>query len=63
MGDCIFFKMLVRRGDGAEGGGQADFMLNVESDAGLDPRTLRLWPALNSRVGHLTEPPRCAKHF
>ena len=36
----------------AEGEGQADSVLNLEPNAGLDPKTLRSWPQQKSRVGH-----------
>ena len=32
---------------------QAD-SLSVESDVGMDPRTLKSWPELKSRVRHLS---------
>ena len=44
---------------GAEGEGkresQADLMLSMVPNLGLDLMTLRSWPRLKSRVGHLTD--------
>lgn len=41
------------RGRRGEGGLQADSVLSIEPDMGLDLPTLRLQPEQKSRVGHL----------
>ena len=37
-----------------ERGSSSRFLMSTETDTGLDPRTLRSWPELKSRVRHLT---------
>lgn len=41
--------------EGAEGEGQADFLLSSEPDMGLDPMTPRSEPEPKPRVEHLTD--------
>lgn len=47
-----------KQGEGTEGEGEnrpSDSPLSVEPDSGLDPKTLRSWPELKSRVGCLID--------
>ena len=57
---CVFFEDLFMKGQVSRGEerrereSQANLELSVETDAGLDLRTLRSWPKLKSRAGCLT---------
>ena len=53
-----FVHAVVGRGNGRWRGkreSQADFLLSVEPDMGLDPKTMRSRPEPKSRDGHLTD--------